>query len=331
MGHHYRVAKDTVALSDTAGLSEKTSHWLNQPRGNQQPFITLELSPPKGSDPSLMLSRAARLKGLVDAINVPDCQRALLRMSSLVAAGLIEREVGLPTVWQLTCRDRNLIALQADLLGAHAMGLRTILALTGDPVQVGDQKAVANHVFHAEGVALLKLVKQLNEGKDAVGKAFPKGGCAMVSGGAINPHALQRPAQRNRLCQKLEAGARFFQTQPLYQKEQAEQVYEAVSWATQQVGCHFPALFLGLVPPKHADAARFLNQSVPGISIPQNWIDRLEAETEDPASLAITLCCELAASLPKLEHQHWHLMPVRIEKLSVVFVKTLRSALGMAG
>ena len=118
-----------------------------------EPVITVELSPPKGTDVARLLSQAESLKGRVDAINIPDCQLSMLKMSSLAASKLIQDATGIEAVWQLTCRDRNLIALQADILGGYALGLRNILALTGDPGQIGDQKAPERLRMPKRGVA----------------------------------------------------------------------------------------------------------------------------------------------------------------------------------
>lgn len=302
-------------------------HFLES--ASTQALLTLELSPPRGTNVAPLLAKANKLKGLVDAINVPDCQRALLRMSSLVVAALLEAQ-GIPTVWQLTCRDRNLIALQADLLGGYAIGLRTVLALTGDPVQVGDQHSVAQNVFNTEAVAMLKLLQQLKAGNDATAKPLTHGGTpAFVTGAAINPAALARPAQRKRLCHKLETGATFFQSQPVYSAAQVRHLWETMAWACQQVGCPLPTVLLGLVPPKHAQAARFFNQVVPGMSIPESWITHLEQEEQagnDPTVLSLHLCAELVASLPWQAGQGFHLMPVRLEKHAEAFARQVRLA-----
>ncbi len=292
-----------------------------------EPLITLELSPPKGVDVSRILARAAALKGLVDAINVPDCQRALLHQSSLTACVLIEQQVGIETVWQLTCRDRNLIALQADLLGGYALGLKNVLALTGDPVQIGDQKTVAQQVFHLDSVRLLALLDKLNLGLDATEKAFRDGGTGFVRGSALNLMRLHNQAQKRRVCLKLEAGVDFFQTQPVYQREALEAGLEALAACVAQVGCVPPKILLGMVPPKSGDSARFLNKTVPGIAVPQGLIDRLDAAV-DPADDSLHYCAELLGGMASLV-DGVHLMPVVLEKRCVVFVQRVRLALGL--
>lgn len=276
-----------------------------------RPLITVELSPPKGTDISRIVQIAKQLKGRVDAINVPDCQRSVLKMSSMVASKIIQDEVGIETVWQLTCRDRNMIALQADLIGASAMGLKNILALTGDPVQVGDQREVAKQVFHLEAVRLLDLLNALNQGLDATGRALPRGGTEFTVGAALNPFRLSNHAQKMRLCQKLERQVSFFQTQPVYTVDVVERMTEILAEAAAQVGRPVPKLMIGLIPPRNADAARLMNQSVSGITIPPDFIDLLE-RSENPLQESFRYCAEVVSQLGGL-CDGFHFMPVGME------------------
>lgn len=138
-------------------------------------------------------------------INLPDCQRLLLKMSSLAASVWIQQTTGIEAIWQLTCRDRNLIALQADLMGAHALGLRNVVALTGDPVQVGDHKDVAQQVFHLDLVRLLAVISHLNHGLDATGSDLKAGGTLFTPRIGVNSVRLHNHAQQRRLQQKTRA------------------------------------------------------------------------------------------------------------------------------
>ncbi len=325
---------------DTASLHSPLPPFHTQllaPRtATSPPLLTLELSPPKGGDPSLLLERAKALEGWVHAINVPDCQRALLRMSALAAAVLVQQHTSLEAIWQLTCRDRNLIALQADLMGGHALGLRSVLALTGDPVQVGDQHSVAQQVFHLEAVQLLKLLSTLNAGYDATQSPLPKGPTTLLRGTALNPLRLHNSAQKKRLCHKLEAGVDFVQTQPVYELAPVEQLVDTLAWASEQVGCAPPAILLGLLPPKTAKAAVFLNKYVPGIAVPPAWVAALEqAEATHPDTLH-TLSFEKTAQLAAQVHQQlgsqaiagFHLMPVVLEAHALAWVQCLHQQLG---
>lgn len=272
------------------------------------PIITVELSPPRGTDVTKLLEHAAALKGKVDAINVPDCQLSILKMSSMATCKLIEDATGIETVWQLTCRDRNLIALQADLLGGYALGLRNMLALTGDPVQIGDQKEHAKQVFHLESVRLLDLVLSLNKGVDACGAEFKSGGTDFTVGAALNPFKLSNRAQQLRLQQKMERCVTFFQTQPVYHREPVEQMLALLQESAQQVGCPAPKVLLGIIPPRNAQAARRMNQEIVGVNIPDEFIELLE-RSEQPALESIRYCADIVNELKPLA-DGFHFMPV---------------------
>jgi len=275
---------------------------------SNEPIITVELSPPKGTDVSKLLEHAAGLKGKVDAINVPDCQLSMLKMSSLAASKLIQDTTGIETVWQLTCRDRNLIALQADLLGGYALGLRNVLALTGDPVQIGDQKEHAKQVFHLESVRLLDLVQTMNGGKDACGQELKGQGTQFTVGAALNPFKLSNRAQQLRLQQKIERCVDFFQTQPVYHREPVEKMLELLLDSAEQAGCPPPKLLLGIIPPRNAQAARRMNKEIVGVNIPESFIELLERSSQ-PALDSIRFCTEVVQELKPLV-DGFHFMPV---------------------
>jgi methylenetetrahydrofolate reductase (NADPH) len=270
--------------------------------------ITVELSPPKGTDVTKLLEHAASLKGKVDAINVPDCQLSMLKMSSLAASKLIQDATGIESVWQLTCRDRNLIALQADLLGGYALGLRNVLALTGDPVQIGDQKEHAKQVFHLESVRLLDLIQTMNNGKDACGQELKGQGTGYTVGAAVNPFKLSNRAQQLRLQQKIERCVDFFQTQPVYHREPVEKMLELLLDASEQAGCHPPKLLLGIIPPRNAQAARRMNKEIVGVNIPEEFIELLERSSQ-PALDSIRFCADIVHELKPLA-DGFHFMPV---------------------
>ena len=272
------------------------------------PVVTLELSPPKGTDVSRVLKQARGLIGRVDAINVPDCQLSMLKMSSMVTSKLIQDETGIEAVWQLTCRDRNAIALQADILGAYALGLRNVLALTGDPVQLGDQKDVAKQVFHLDSVRLLDLIHHLNNSKDFNGAEMKSGGTDMTVGAALHPAKVFSHAQQQRIQYKIERGVRFFQTQPVYDVESVERMMEMLDQVSSRMGVPLPRVLVGIIPPRSADAARHMNRAVVGVNIPQSLIDLLD-QAEDPAGESIRFCTDLVESIKPL-CDSFHFMPV---------------------
>lgn len=272
------------------------------------PLVTVELSPPRGTDVSRVIQHATALQGRVDAINVPDCQLSILKMSSLATAKLIQDASGIETIWQMTCRDRNLIALQADLMGGYALGLHNILALTGDPVQIGDQREQAKQVFHLDSVRLLHLLRALNHGRDACGVPLGKGGTQFVVGAALNPFKLNSRAQQLRLRHKMEQGVSFFQTQPAYQREPVERMCELLAEAAHDVGCPIPKVLIGIIPPRHAQAARRMNQEITGINIPTELIDLLE-RSEQPVLESIRYCAEVVHQLKPFGNG-FHFMPI---------------------
>ena len=272
------------------------------------PVVTVELSPPRGTDVTRLLEAAATLKGKVDAINVPDCQLSMLKMSSLASAKLIQDATDIETVWQMTCRDRNLIALQADLLGGYALGLRNILALTGDPVQIGDQKDLAKQVFHLESVRLLDLLQAMNNGYDACGQELKGVGTDFTVGAALNPFKLSNRAQQLRLQQKMERCVTFFQTQPVYSREPIEQMLELLHEIANRNGCAVPKVLIGIIPPRNAHAARRMNQDIVGVNIPPSFIELLE-RSQQPALESIHYCAEVVESLKSLA-DGFHFMPV---------------------
>ncbi len=290
--------------------------------------ITVEISPPKGTDVTQFLNHVRPLADMVDAINVPDCQRSILKMSSLAAAKIIQDELGIETVWQLTGRDRNVIALQADLMGAWAMGIHTVLALTGDPVQVGDQSDVAKQVSHVDALRLLEIIRSLNEGKDATGKELKRSGTQFCYGAALNPHRMSREAQIHRLQHKLKLGVQFFQTQPVYDLQTLLEVCEVIENLCDKLHRKPPKLMVGIIPPKSAEFARFMNQKILGISIPESFIELLE-RSENPIQESIQFCAELVDTFAPYAGG-FHFMPVGMEKHSAVMLETcLSNATGL--
>lgn len=287
------------------------SQCLREKLASGKPVVTLELSPPKGTDTTTILKQAQSLVGKVDAINVPDCQLSILKMSAMATSKLIQDSTGIESIWQLTCRDRNLIALQADLLGGYALGLRNVLALTGDPVQLGDQKEHAKQVFHLDSVRLLDLIQSMNESQDATGKALKQGGTQFTVGSALNPFKLFNRPQQLRLQYKIERGVDFFQTQPIYTSDPIEPMLQAIQDAADLVGRPTPRILIGIIPPKSADAARYMNKSVVGVNIPESFVNILD-RSENPTLESIRYCIDLVNEIRETypSCHSFHFMPV---------------------
>ncbi|WP_254939595.1 methylenetetrahydrofolate reductase [Cyanobium sp. Morenito 9A2] len=266
--------------------------------------ITAEVTPPRGGDAARALGVAASLKGLVHAINVTDGSRAVMRMSSLAVCKLL-LEAGIEPVWQLTCRDRNRIALQADLLGAHALGIRNLLCLTGDPVRAGDQPS-ARPVNELEAVRLLELVSAFNRGEDPVKDTLPDGPTALFAGTAADPQSRSWSGLKRRLERKQAAGARFIQTQMVMDTGALERFCDQIA---RPFG--LPVL-AGVFLLKSARNAAFINRVVPGASIPQDVIDRLQGAS-DPAAEGIAIAAEQVRAYRTIA-QGVHLMAIKAEE-----------------
>ena len=269
-----------------------------------EPAITAEVTPPRGGDPARALAVAEGLRPWVQAVNVTDGSRAVMRMSSLALCRLL-LDRGIEPVLQLACRDRNRIALQAELLGAHALGLPNVLCLTGDPVRAGDQPG-ARPVNELEAVRLLQLVRQLNAGVDPVAGALPDGPTDLFAGAAADPQSPSWSGLRQRTRRKAEAGARFLQTQMVMD---VEALRRFVAEIAAPLG--LPVL-AGVFLLKSARNASFINRVVPGAAIPQAVIDRLAAAA-DPAAEGITIAAEQVRAYLQIA-QGVHLMAVKAEE-----------------
>lgn len=182
--------------------------------------VTAELDPPRGPDPSGTLRQAHSLRGLVDAVNVSDSPMANLRMSPIAIAHLIQRDIGLEVIFHLTCRDRNVLGLQAELLGAHALGVRHILCLRGDPPTRGDHPGTTG-VFEVGADGLASIARDLNGGHSHAGRELGATTEFRI-GVALNPTNPDLAQEKERMLQKVEAGAHFAQTQPVFTREQVE-------------------------------------------------------------------------------------------------------------
>lgn len=242
--------------------------------------ITSEVGPPKGADVSEMLHHAQVLKGKVHGANVTDNQSSVMRLGSLAACHLLLDE-GVEPVFQLTCRDRNRLAIQSDLLGAYALGIRNVLALTGDHILVGDHPQ-AKPVFDIESVQLLQVIQRLNSGRDCstrMGrKELPEGTelqgkTDFFAGAVVTPEADPLEPQLMKFEKKIKAGAQFFQTQAIYDLDKFAKFMDYA----KPLGTKILA---GILLLRSAGMARYLNNFVPGINVPDSLIGKLEEAKE---------------------------------------------------
>ena len=278
---------------------------LRQAAIDKKFLLTAEVAPPKGGNPDRMLDVAAKLKGRVQAVNVTDGSRAVLRMSS-VAASTILLQHGIEPVCQVACRDRNCIGLQADLMGAYALGIRNVLALTGDPVKAGDhQKSKA--VFELESVRLLKLISKLNAGVDFNDKSMPDDALDLFPGAAVDPQLKSWSSLQKRYEKKLEAGAQFFQSQMITDFDKLDK------FMTQIASISDKPVLAGIFLLKSAKNAKFINKYVPGVNIPDTVIERL-ANADKPLDEGVKIAAE-QVKLAQTMCQGVHLMAVKREDL----------------
>lgn len=268
-------------------------------------LITAEVAPPKGGNPEHMLQMAATLKGRVHAVNITDGSRAVLRMTPLIASVILLQN-GIEPICQFACRDRNRIGLQADLMGAHAIGVRNILALTGDPVKAGDHPDCKG-VFDLEAVRLLQAIGKLNRGVDYNDKPLTDGTLDLFPGAAIDPQCASWSGLQSRFEKKLAAGAQFFQSQIITDFEKLEKFMNAIA-----AGSNKPVL-AGIFLLKSAKNAEFINRMVPGVDISQHTIDRL-AQAKDPLEEGMKIAAE-QVQLARQLCQGVHMMAVKREDL----------------
>jgi 5,10-methylenetetrahydrofolate reductase len=263
--------------------------------------VTVELDPPRGTDLGPSMEESASLWGKAAAINIADCPMANLRMSPIALACLVRERVGVDTVFHITCRDRSLLGLQSELLGAWAMGVENLLALSGDPPQRGDHPQ-SSGVFDVDAIGLLRLASGLNKGVDANGRDL-RGGTDFFIGAASNPTADDLAVELSKLKAKIGAGAHFSQTQPVYRRSDAE------PFLKEAAAMGFPVI-AGLLPIKSHRMLRYLDENVPGIKIPPEVRDRLEkTPPEKVRGESVLICRELMEELKDVA-AGVHIMPV---------------------
>jgi len=280
--------------------------------------ITSEIGPPKGTNIEKMLHHIDLLKDKVDALNVTDHQSSVMRFPSIGGCLAIKEQGGEP-ILQVTCRDRNRLALQAELLFAYTRGIRNVLCLTGDAVVVGDHKA-AKGVFDLDSAQLLKTIRQMESGKDLGGNDLD-GAVEFCAGAIVTPEANPIEPQLIKFEKKVEAGAEFFQTQAIYDLDKFAKFME---YARQ-----FPVKILaGIILLVSARMAKYMNENVPGVFVPQNLIDELAAAPKGEAiNKGIEIAGRMIATLEKESICHGvHVMAIGREEV----VPDILKAAGLA-
>ncbi|ACX51506.1 methylenetetrahydrofolate reductase [Ammonifex degensii KC4] len=279
--------------------------------------VTAEIGPPKHASAEPLIRKARMLKGYVDAANITDCQTAVVRMASIPAAVHLLRE-GIEPVIQMTCRDRNRIAIQADLLGAYSLGIRNLLCLTGDHPAVGDHPE-AKGVFDLDAIQLLDMVRRLRDEKVFQSGVPLKGPePRFFLGAAENPCGDPVELRVMRLAKKVEAGADFIQTQCVFDLECFSRWMELV----RKDGLDRRVYILaGVTPLKSARMANYMHENVPGISIPEEIRERM-AKAADPHEEGIAIAVETIQALKKIPGVAGvHIMAIAWEEVVPEIVK----------
>lgn len=278
---------------------------LQQTLEKKSKVITAELMPPRGGDPVRSLKIAQLLKDKVHAVNITDGSRAVMRMCSLAMSKLL-LENGIEPVMQISCRDRNKIALQSDILGASALGIKNILCITGDSVKAGDQQdAKAVHQF--ESVRLLKQIQAFNQGIDPTFGELPDKKTFIYAGAAADPSCRNQKSLENRIRKKKDAGAQFIQTQMVMERENLIEFCEKIAKPLE-----IPVI-AGVFLLKSYKNALFINKHVPGANIPENILNRLK-DAKNPLEEGIQIAAEQAQDFFYIANGI-HLMAVKTENL----------------
>jgi 5,10-methylenetetrahydrofolate reductase len=262
-------------------------------------LVTSEIGPPKGCQTSKLLEDVELIRGRVDGINVTDLQSSVMRLGSLAVCVLLKQK-GFEPIFQVTCRDRNRLALQSDILSAAALGIENILILTGDHTAMGDHPE-AKPVFDLDSVQLLQVVRRLQEGSDMKGNKLEGEPPRFCAGAVVNPGADPLEPQIIKMEKKLEAGAEFFQTQAVYDIRTFENFLSKIKYLKTTV-------MAGIVLLKSAGMARFMNKNVAGVFVPDELIKEME-EAKDKTAQSVEIAARLIKELKPM-CQGVHIMPI---------------------
>lgn len=272
--------------------------------------VTAEVGPPRSASGESVRQRARMLKGCADALNLTDNQTAIVRLSSL-ASSVICLQEGAEPVMQMTCRDRNRIALQSDLLGAAALGVRNVLCLTGDHQSFGDQREGKN-VYDLDAIQELTVFRQMRDRGTVWGGGELEQAPPVFLGAAANPFADPFEFRAARLAKKVAAGAEFVQTQAVFDLERFERFMEQVRERRLDERTHILA---GVIPLRSAGAARYMKTKVAGMSVPDEVVERMKA-APDPKREGVKLCVETIERLRAIKGVHGvHIMAIGWEDI----------------
>lgn len=278
--------------------------------------VTAELGPPKGTNRQVIEKKAEALKGYCDAFNVTDNQTAIVRMSSLACCILV-KQMGLDPVLQITCRDRNRLAIQSDVLGAIAFGIKNILCISGDHQKFGNHPTAKN-VFDIDSIQLIQTLKKMREEKKFLSDDTFSGEAPIFIGAAANPFADPFEFRVVRLAKKVKAGADFIQTQGVFNVPKFKKFMEMVCDQGLDKQVHILA---GLIPMKSAGMARYMRDSVAGLEVPDELVTRMK-EAKDAKEEGLKIALETIEQLREIPGVHGiHIMAVGWEEIVPAIVE----------
>jgi len=267
-------------------------------------LVTSEIGPPKGIETKQILEDAELIRNRVDAINVTDLQSSVMRLGSLAVCVLLKQN-GFVPVYQITCRDRNRLALQSDILSAAALGIQNLLILTGDHPNAGDHPE-AKAVFDLDSVQLLEVVRKLEGGFDMNGNKLTGRAPNFCMGAVVNPGSDPIEPQIITMEKKIASGAQFFQTQAIYDVRSFERFLAKTKHLKT-------TLLAGIVLLKSAGMARYMNKNVAGVSVPEALIKEME-QAQDKVATSVDIACRLIKELKPM-CQGIHIMPIGWDKV----------------
>ncbi len=317
--HHKKMATSEEKKTEEAKTpvsSVKANSNLRRILDGGEFAVTGELGPPKGADAEVIKKKALYFKDSVDAVNITDNQTAIVRMSS-IAAGVILSQMDIEPVIQMVCRDRNRLAIQSDILGAAALGIRNVLCLSGDHQKFGNHPQAKN-VYDLDAIGLIQVLKSMRDEKK-----FLSGDSLTVSpqlyiGAVENPYADPYEFRAIRLAKKIEAGCDFIQTQGVFNVKKFRDWMKIVRDSGLDGKVHILA---GVIPIKSAGMARYMRDYVSGVSLPDEIVSRME-DAKDPKEEGTRICVEIIEQLKEIEGIHGiHIMAVAWENIIPVMVK----------
>ncbi len=296
----------------------KTDSYLEKVLAAGHLAVTSECGPPRGATAASVQDKAKYLDGVVDAVNITDNQTAMVRMSSFAGSVLV-RQQGMHPLLQMVTRDRNRLAMQADILGAYAFGINTMLCLSGDHTRFGDHPMAMN-VHDIDSIQLIQMVKTMRDEGKFQGGAEIKGAPKMFIGAAANPFADPFELRVLRLAKKIAAGADFIQTQCIFNIDKFERWMEGV----RKMGLHKKCYILaGVTPMKSVGAARYMKNRVPGMDVPAELVERMASvEKDKQPEEGIAICVETIERLKQVDGvAGFHIMAIDWEEKVEEIVK----------